>query len=346
MQLEADRFIKNAWYVAAWDHEVQPGQRLSRTLLGERVVLFRGQDGRAFALEDRCCHRAAPLSLGRVEGNCIRCMYHGLLFSGEGRCVEIPAQDVIPPQMAVKSYALHEKDHFLWIWMGDPAEAVPASVVDLPWQSGPEWRWKPGYVKYSANIQLIIDNLLDLSHLSFVHLKTLGTSQTAMSKPEYSDIPGGLAINRWDLGSDPTPLHKAAGMSGKVDRWLNFRWFPPAMFLLDSGSCPAGTGAPEGKRTGGIQFRNTSVQTPETVDTTHYFWTHARDFRLEDEALTDQIHAQVEAAFEEDRVIIEAQQAVLKESRGRPLFGIQADAGPARARRLIQEALEAEEDFA
>jgi phenylpropionate dioxygenase-like ring-hydroxylating dioxygenase large terminal subunit len=345
--LEKTQFIRHAWYVAAWAHELS-NKPLARTLLGESVVMYRGSDGLPVALEDRCCHRAAPLSLGKVEGNCIRCMYHGLKFDSGGQCVEIPAQPQVPKQMCVKAYPLHEKDGFVWIWMGDPAMADASKIVDLPWQSSQEWRWKPGYVKYEANIQLIIDNLLDLSHVSFVHLSTLGTAQTAQSDPKYEDIEGGIMISRWDINSDPTPLHAKAGMSGKVDRWLNFRWYPPGIFLLDSGSCPTGTGAPEGKRINGIQFRNTSIQTPETQYTTHYFWTHARDFKLDEDSLTDTVHDQINTAFEEDRVIIEAQQKKLRQQPDAKIIGIRADAGPNRARQLIDQALEREstEEFA
>ncbi|MES2939834.1 MAG: aromatic ring-hydroxylating dioxygenase subunit alpha [Pseudomonadota bacterium] len=334
--LEQTEFIRNAWYVAAWDHELQAGTPLARTLLGERVVLYRDAAGRPVALEDRCCHRAAPLSLGRVEGDCIRCMYHGLKFDANGRCVEIPAQAHVPPQAAVRAFTVCEQDHFVWIWMGERELAGDSRPPAIPWQSDAGWCWKPGYMHYRANIQLITDNLLDLSHLSFVHLATLGTPQTAQTQPAYREIEGGVEVSRWDIDSAPTPLHAKAGMQGKVDRWLVFRWYPPGTFLLDAGSCPTGTGAPQGVRQGGIQFRNTSIQTPETAHTTHYFWTHARDFRLDDEALTDEIQAQVAAAFEEDRVVIEAQQEVLRTRAPGPIVGIVADAGPRMARRLIE----------
>ncbi len=335
-------FITNSWYVAAWDHEVVAGRLLARTFLKQPVVLYRKADGSVAALEDRCRHRAAPLSLGRIEGDTLRCMYHGLRFDASGRCVEVPGQDVISDRMRVRSFPVVEKDHFLWIWMGDPAKADPATIVDLPWQSSGDWVWKPGYVGYQAHYQLIVDNLLDLSHLSFVHLGTLGTGATALQKPTVEAIPGGLRLSYWDLASHPTPLHARAGMSGPVDRWLIFDWYPPALFLLDAGATAAGTGAREGRRLGGVAFRNTSIQTPESETTTHYFWTHARNFQTDDAALTDAIHAQVFAAFEEDRVVIEAQQRNLCLHPDASMVAIAADAGPLKARRLIEAALAAE----
>lgn len=341
--LEQTRFIRNAWHVAAWDFEVSAARPLARTLLGRPVVLYRDTTGRPVALADRCCHRATPLSLGQVEGDCIRCMYHGLVFDRRGRCVSIPAQPQVPPNASVPAYEVCEQDHFVWIWMGDTG-AGPHPPPSIPWQSDAAWKWKPGYVHYKANVQLIIDNLLDLSHVSFVHTSTLGTPRTAETQPVYREIDGGLEVSRWDIDSVPTPLHAKAGMSGQVDRWLVFRWYPPAVFLLDAGACPTGTGAPQGVRQGGIQFRNTSIQTPETEHTTHYFWTQARDFRIDDDALTEQIHAQVEAAFEEDRRIIEAQQRRLRADGNGPFVAIAADAGPNRARRLIVRRLRQESD--
>jgi phenylpropionate dioxygenase-like ring-hydroxylating dioxygenase large terminal subunit len=335
-------FIKNTWYVAAWKNEIS-NKPLPRTLLNEAIVFYRGADGKVRALSDKCAHRAAPLSLGQIEGNDLRCAYHGVKFNGEGQCVEVPGQAHVTQKMCVRSYPVEEKDSLVWIWMGNPARSDPSLIVSLPWQSSESWKWKPGYVKYAANYQLIIDNLLDLSHVSFVHLRTLGTAATAQQKPEVSETQKGLRIAYWDLNSDVTPLHEKSGMTGKVDRWLIFNWQPPAIFMLDSGSCPTGTGAPAGVRQNGIEFRNTSIQTPETEGSTHYFWTQARNFKLLDAELTDSIHEQVALAFEEDRVIIEAQQHNISSQdpsgNSSDFIGIRADAGPLKARKLLINAI-------
>ena len=88
-------FVRNCWYVIAWDHEVPQDGLFSRTVLGEAILLYRTASGEITALRDRCCHRLAPLSKGRKEGDCVRCGYHGLLFDATGRCIEIPGSEAL-----------------------------------------------------------------------------------------------------------------------------------------------------------------------------------------------------------------------------------------------------------
>lgn len=314
---------------------------LARTLLNEPVILYRDSRGKAVALEDRCCHRSAPLHLGRKEGDCIRCMYHGLKFDPSGACVEIPGHDTIPPKTCVRSYAVEERDRLVWIWMGDPARADASLIADFFWHDSPEWRMKPGYIHYQANYQLIIDNLLDFTHLAWVHPTTLGTQSAAALKPAIErDTRGNgkLTITRWYLNDEMPGLHrKVARFEGKVDRWQLYEWTPPALLRMDAGSAPAGTGAPEGRRVPeALQFRHTSIQTPETEGTSHYWFCQARNFELHDDAMTEKIFQDVVVAFEEDRRMIEGQQKVLDLVPNRPMVPIAADAGLNQARWLIE----------
>lgn len=307
-------FIQDNWYVAAWDHEVPSEGLLARTLLDRPIVFWRDTQGRVVALEDRCCHRAAPLSHGRREGDCIRCLYHGMKFEPSGRCVEIPGQDIIPPQACVRSYPVVERDRFIWIWMGDPQAADPTDILDFFWHSHPEWRMKPGYIHYQAHYQLVVDNLLDFSHLSYVHPTTLGTPSVAQvrAQTERTDD-GGLRITRWYLNDEMTPNHKrVAQFEGPVDRWQIYQWHAPAFMRMDAGSAPAGTGAPDGRiNARAMRFRHTSVQTPETARTTHYFFCQAHNFGLDQPAMTEAIFNDVVTAFKEDRAMIEGQQRIL-----------------------------------
>lgn len=340
-------FIKNCWYVAAWDLEVPADGMLPRTLLDEPVLLYRDTQGRVVALEDRCCHRAAPLSLGRKEGDCVRCMYHGMKFDSSGACVEIPGQDTIPARACVRSYPVVERDRLVWIWMGEPARANADDITDFFWHASPQWRMKPGYLHYQANYQLIVDNLLDFSHLAFVHPTTLGTQSAAALKPTIArDTQGNgmLTISRWYLDDEMPNLHKrVAKFEGKVDRWQVYQWSPPALLRMDAGSAPTGTGAPEGTRVPeALQFRHTSIQTPETATTSHYWFCQARNFELDNAAMTEQIFADVVVAFEEDRHIIEGQQKILSLLPGRTMIPIAADAGLNQARWLLDRMAKAE----
>lgn len=340
-------FIRNCWYVAAWDHEVSAEGMLARTLLNQPVLLYRDTSGRIVALEDRCCHRAAPLHLGRKEGDCVRCMYHGLRFDPSGACVEIPGQERIPPQTRVRSYPVEERNRLIWIWMGDPERADANTIVPYPWHDSPDWRMKPGYLHYQANYQLIIDNLLDFTHLAWVHPNTLGTDSAAALKPAIErdlDGVGTLSIARWYLNDEMPNMHKAiATFEGKVDRWQIYQWSPPALLRMDAGSAPTGTGAPDGHRVPeALQFRHTSIQTPETATTSHYWFCQARNFRLDDDALTERIFDSVMVAFEEDRAMIEGQQKIISLSPDRPMIPIGADAGLNQARWLVDRLIKAE----
>ncbi|WP_295549200.1 aromatic ring-hydroxylating dioxygenase subunit alpha [uncultured Pseudacidovorax sp.] len=340
-------FVRNCWYVAGWDQEIPADGLLSRVLLGEPVLLYRDTQGRAVALEDRCCHRAAPLHLGRKEGDCVRCMYHGLKFDPTGACVEIPGQANVPPRTCVRSYPMVEKDRLVWIWMGDPALADASQIADFFWHDSPDWRMKPGYLHYQAHYQLIVDNLLDFTHLAWVHPTTLGTGSAASLKPQIErDTRGNgmLTIRRWYLDDEMPNLHKrVARFEGKVDRWQIYQWSPPALLRMDAGSAPAGTGAPDGHRVPeALQFRHTSIQTPETATTSHYWFCQARNFALDDKAMTEQIYQDVLVAFEEDRRMIEGQQKVMTLVPERPMVAIGADAGLNQARWLIDRMARAE----
>jgi len=340
----SEGFLREAWYVAAWDHEVPADGMLARMLLGEPVVLYRREDGRVVAMADRCCHRAAPLSHGRREGDAIRCLYHGMKFDADGRCIEIPGQERIPEQACVRTYPVVERNRFVWIWMGEPAAADPASILDFFWHDDARWRMKPGYIHYQDHWQLVVDNLLDFSHLSFVHPTTLGTAANARDRAQVDRIDGGLRITRWALNDTMSPNHRrVATFPDPVDRWQIYEWHPPACLRMDAGSQPAGTGAPEGRRSPeAIQFRHTSVQTPETARTTHYFFCQARNFALDDAAMTEAIFADVCAAFAEDRTMIEGQQRVLDATPDFRPVATAHDVGLNQARFLIRQRLEQE----
>lgn len=339
-------FVRNCWYVAGWDHEFRAEGLLSRKLLGEPIVFYRGQRGQVVALEDRCCHRAAPLSLGRREGDCLRCMYHGLKFDAAGACVEAPGCERIPPKLGVRSYPVVEKDRFVWIWMGDPALADASEILDFPWHDSAEWRMKPGYLHYKANYLLIVDNLLDFSHLAFVHPTTLGTASNAEARPRIERDARSLKIHWWFLNDQISPNHRrVATFDGPVDRWQLYEWNAPSFMRMDSGSAPAGSGAPQGNRVEqALQFRHTSVQTPETDSTTHYWFCQAHNFRLDEQGLTERIYADVVKAFDEDREMIEAQQRTLDATPGQPMLPIPADAALNQARWMIDQRLKSERE--
>ncbi|WP_156397317.1 MULTISPECIES: aromatic ring-hydroxylating dioxygenase subunit alpha [unclassified Sphingomonas] len=343
-------FLLNCWYVAAWSHEVQGTDLLSRKLLGEQVVLFRKESGGVAALVDRCSHRFAPLSMGRREGDCLRCMYHGLVFDGQGECVEEPGRKRPSSGIAVKSFPVVERYKQIWIWMGDPALSDPSLVPDCHWQDDPNWRSIPAYIHYKADYRLILDNLLDFSHLSFVHENTLGGSVSiAETKPKIEVTDSAVKITRW-YKSEPelAPyLRGVTDLEGPIDRWNIYELFVPGnVFNMDSGSAPAGTGAPEGNRVAeALQFHAVQIITPEDERNAHFFWAYAHNFNLESSNLTERLAARIQEGFEEDRNFIEAQQKVVDESGDDPMAYIFVDAGLTHGRRLLASLLAREKNI-
>ncbi len=221
-------FLRNGWYSALWRHELAD-KPVAKTFLGEKVVLFRTAGGKAGALEDCCCHRAAPLSLGEVAGETLACGYHGLKFDVHGKCVAVPGQAEVPSGAKVRSYPVAEKWNVVWIWMGDPAQADPAKIPDMPWLSDPKWTTTPGRLHVNSNYQFIVDNLLDLTHVSYVHKNTLaGDPREATTPTKTERLNDGVRVGRWMLDFAPPPLFaKAGNFTGTVDRWQFATWHPP-----------------------------------------------------------------------------------------------------------------------
>ncbi|HSV51643.1 MAG TPA: Rieske 2Fe-2S domain-containing protein, partial [Burkholderiaceae bacterium] len=208
-------WLRNCWYVIAWNHEIpaaDAAELFTRTVLNEPILVYRGNGG-LVALEDRCCHRLAPLSKGRKEGDCVRCGYHGLKFDAQGICVDAPGIAVVPAKARVKTYPVVLHNNWVFVWMGDPAQADRALLPDNFSCADPAWRHKPGYMHYDTPYLLICDNLLDFSHLSYVHEKTLGGSTAiAQARPTIERIEGpgqqGIKVSRQVPDVPPPPFYQ------------------------------------------------------------------------------------------------------------------------------------------
>lgn len=299
-------YLRNCWYMAAWSDEVS-GQGLARTFLDEPVFLFRDADGTPRALLDRCPHRFAPLSRGRLHDGVVECAYHGLRFGGDGACVANP-HGRITRSLSVRSYPIVEAHRALWIWMGEPERADPALVRDLGFlAAAPQSAFSSGYLCGYGHYQLFVDNILDLSHTDYLHPDTLGGGSISRTRAEIADQDDGGVFVAWRCWDDtPTPLMRGRLPPGveRVDSWTEVSWSAPGVLSLVSGAVPAGT-----PREGGPNALNAHVFTPETATTTHYFFASTRDHRLEDVELneaTRRIRHQIFAT--EDEPMIRAQQ--------------------------------------
>lgn len=337
-------FLRNCWYVAAFAADVA-APPLARTICGQAVVLFRPAGGKAVALEDRCIHRGMPLSQGgEVDGDIIRCPYHGLEFDGAGMCRKIPGQEQVPAGARVAAYPLVERNALLWIWMGDAAKADPAAIPGHHYHNDPRWEWRPIFLDIKCDWTLLNDNLLDLTHLGFVHKKTIGGDPAAHSNAEMrvQRRDGQVHVTRWLADTEPPPFYRLGhAFAGKIDRWQEIE-FRPGLVRIWTGGTDAGTGAYEGKRDGGVQFMGFHGVTPQTETSCYYHFTQSRNFRLGEPELDERIHQAALATLLEDKAVLESQQARILASPGRGFIDIKADAGGLQGRRLVAELLEAE----
>ena len=335
-------FIRNAWYVAAWADEVSDTP-LARRILNEPVVLFRDRAGKAAALLDMCCHRGAPLSIGKVTDLGIECGYHGLTFDGSGACVRIPGQDRIPERARVRRFPLMEQDGFLWIWMGETDRADPSAIVRYPWHNDTaHWPHKHTMYHIQAAAMLMVDNLMDLTHLGYVHGSTIGGNPMTHVEARMDTVrtPNGLKFDRWMLNSLPPPTYvRACGFEGRIDRLQRFEFIAPGSILQLSAADEAGTYADGLPETSKLQFRLYHGLTPETETSCFYFWSTANGFRPNDPAATEQLFNEIAGAFKEDRTVVEAQQARIAECGQDALVDIVTDAARLHMRRTVDRLL-------
>jgi vanillate O-demethylase monooxygenase subunit len=334
-------FVRNTWYVAAWDHEVGRAL-LARTLLGVPVVLFRSEDGTPVAFEDRCCHRNAPLSVGRLKGDEVECGYHGLRFDRTGACVAVPSQTLVPPGARVRSFPLVERHRWLWIWMGDARAADPSLIPNLFWHDDPGWKAIGDRFHVKGHYQRMIDITLDQTHSRYVHPDTFGSADKVKARPKLTREGGALRCERLIPDSDPPPLWaKVAGITGNADQWNIWRYLPPNIIMFDVGIAPVGSGALQGDRSKGVTGHNTHGLTPETERTTHHFWIASRNFAIHDEALTEKLSA-IRKVFLEDVAMVEAVQRTVDAFDAETTLDVGSDAPTIQARALVDRLLKQE----
>jgi vanillate O-demethylase monooxygenase subunit len=338
-------FVRNAWYVAAWSDEIKPYELFHRTLLGEPVVLYRRENGEPVALYDRCPHRFVPLHMGKLRGDVLECAYHGLRFDCSGRCVLNPHGDGrIPAAARVRSFPVVERHGAVWIWMGEqPADA--ASIPDYGMlDAGGGYRISRGSIVVEASYVLFGENLLDLSHIEYLHDGILGSAGQNRGQVEVTQEGSTLVCNRW-MPDIPAPgafdmLFRQDGKN--VDMWTNMRWFPPGCFLLDAGVQPPG-----GSREQGAWYYGIHLLTPQTESSTHYFFAAARPPGRDLEPEINEKLAQLRrVAFEQqDKPVVEAQQRNMGEGEFwslKPVL-LSIDAAPVRFRRTLEAMVKAEQ---
>jgi phenylpropionate dioxygenase-like ring-hydroxylating dioxygenase large terminal subunit len=338
-------FLRNCWYAAGWSRDFDAETLYALNILSEPIVVYRTADGAPVALQDRCCHRFAPLSMGRLEGENLRCMYHGLKFAPSGRCVEIPGETKIPPQVKVRSYLTRDKHSIAWIWMGDPARADTALIPNFVGVDDPQWAMRPGRMDYKANYALINENLLDLSHIAFLHSRSLGAALTpeGTGPTTVTRLARGVRIQNWLIG-EPSGMSSATS-GARTNIWQTYEFLAPGIFLLRADFYSHGTadkfnqGEPDGVGMVHQQFTCQAV-TPQTDKTSCYFFAYGP--WAKEPHLKDTLYELGLKAFNEDRVMIEAQQRNIDLAPETRMVKLSIDSGIAQFYRVMDELMKEE----
>lgn len=338
-------FLQNAWYMAAWADEVGPDALLSRTILSKRIVFYRGTDGAVLALADRCSHRFVPLSMGQRHGDELQCPYHGLRFGPGGQCTRNPHGDGrIAPNAAIRAFPTQEAGLMIWVWMGDAALADPALIPDYTLlAAAPETGRMRGMLHVAANYQLLSDNIMDLSHVDYLHADTLGGGSISRSNAGVKEEDRTVTIT-WQVDSDNVPPAFAREMPDPATparQRTQVTWTAPSAMALT-----IEIERPDDSPVGATAFH---IMTPETLTTTHYFYANCRSFRQHDAEYNAIVTKVITHVFmEEDKPMVEAQQHAIGSAELmdlKPLV-LSPDTGAIRARRKLAAMIRAEQAVA
>lgn len=338
-------FVFNAWYVAAWSSEVT-GTPIARTLLGQSLVLYRQTNGRPVVLANRCPHRGLPLAMGTVDGDDIACGYHGLVYDPLGRCRRIPSQERVPPGIAVRHYPAVERWQWIWVWMGDAEMADDALIPDSEelGLAGPPWHADPGAdYMIRSRFQLFNENLLDQTHLTFVHGETIGSSGILGAGMQVNADGRRVWLTRETQAEQMSPFYaRRFGVEeGQLmDREWILTFIAPAFHIVHTRVLKAGTRSQPQPVVFG-EHKILHAITPETSTTLHDFWAMTRTYNPSEE-MTLFLRENLDKIIKQDVTVLEAVEARLHDTPAIVEYSVAADAAALRARRVVQELLNAE----
>lgn len=337
-------YLRNTWYVAAWDHEITRAPKQIK-VLGEKIVTYRTEAGNPVALMDACPHRKLPLSKGRIKGDQIECGYHGLMFDCFGTCVRVPGQDRIPGAANVHSYPVVSRYNLVWIWMGDPALADPDKIILVEHYDDPTWGINRGdAMEFPCNYLYITDNLLDPSHVAWVHQSSFGTTACEEEPLTVSGNESGVTVSRWMYDTEVAPFYqRLVPFDGNCDREQHYEVRYPALAYIKAVFTPAGTGGDAATLVDGQYFQMDSYNfmTPVDEGTSRYYWFQMRNVHPTDPEVSRYMSESVKVAFQEDRdILIEVQKGM--EAKTTRNVDIAIDAGPLLFRRRLQKQIDAE----
>lgn len=343
------RFLRNSWYVAMFSSHLVDGQLMHRTILNEPILFYRKEDGGVAAIADRCSHRLVPLSMGKLlPGDRVQCIYHGLEYGADGRCVKNPhGSGKVSNASHVRSFPVEERHSLIWIWMGDkPSE--PDKIPDYSCLDNREELHvtRPGYLRVEAHYELVIDNLLDLSHINYTHAGILGNADSVKADVDVVQEGDVVTVSRNSPRTETPGILQMMSPEGYEmgDQWNSISWYAPSNLLLGFGVSKPGE-----PKESGTGYYAIHLLTPETERSTHYHYTASRRNVLTDDEqnkkIRDTIYKMRTFAFaDQDVPVIEAQQISIDQAReGLAPVLLSVDTGPLRYQKVLDRLLAEEE---
>jgi len=336
-------YPRNCWWVATTSDKVGR-EPLSLLMLEMHLVFYRKEDGSVVALDDRCPHRWAPLSLGKVVGDDIQCGYHGFTFNTEGTCVRIPSQPQIPGRCRVRSYPVVEQAPLIWVWMGDPELVASGPPVEASWPSDKEFSCWSGETLAEGNYMLLKENVLDLTHFGYVHATTFKILDW-INPPTVTTTEDRVTFRQEFLNCSLPPMFAEAtgiGMLKKVNRYNYGSYISPA---LNVAALEIEDPDPEPGKRANFTFRIMHITTPETPTRFRYLWFGGFDIPQMSAETLNMCRNITEIGFAEDKAIIEAvHRRIMEDPRhlDYPEIIVQTDQAAIQARRKLKALLEKE----
>jgi phenylpropionate dioxygenase-like ring-hydroxylating dioxygenase large terminal subunit len=339
-------FPRDQWYVAAYGSEIEH-DLFTRTICGEPILFWRTRDGAVTAMPDRCVHRRFPLSQrpSRLVDDQVVCGYHGFTYDASGKCVAVPGQTRIPRTARLLPYPVVEQDSFVWVFIGDPAHADASRIPRAPWLVSPDYTTVAGMEPLNARYELLVDNLLDLSHETYLHGGYIGTPEVASTPitTEVDEDAGIVYVSRHMDDAECPPFYaKSTGLQGRIARWQDIEYTPPCLYKLHSRIAPVGSVPnPDGTDPDAFHVEVVYAITPETESSTHDFWCVARDFALGDEEVSAFLAENNRTVVMQDVVALNVlEQVIAKEPDGYQELSINIDTGGLAARRMLKRLCE------
>ena len=340
---QRSEFLENAWYVVAQSGEIDH-QLQSIKILGDDVLFYRNSKHDVVALEDACPHRKLPLSMGKLVGDAVQCGYHGLTFDSAGKCINAPTQNKIPSNAIVRSYPIFEKYKLVWIWMGDPELADSSKILALDNYDDPNWGLTDGgMLECQCHYLYLLDNLLDPSHVAWVHKSSFASAGTEDVPLIIEDTPSGVLVSRWIKDITPPPYYAdILPFQGKVDRLQHYEAVIPSIACNMSTYAPAGLGGdndnlPEDS----YRMRSYHFITPIDMHSSRYHWFQHYNTNTQDEVVRHKLNEGARGAFEEDRIVLEAVNVGMNQEKTSKL-DLQLDIGSKKFRKKLNDLIKSE----